>query len=165
MRNNIYCIIGDNASGKTRFLTHLCEENTGVVTNLPIGGGGYFECLDKSNILRATELKPISFGEELWYSSHLSNLYKMIVAKGNYLVLDELDSCLLADDLLRLCACISELRDCWKGIYVSGFSSYLDRLFSRESTHERLCNYCIVDLGLNLVPITEEDADECFDSF
>lgn len=169
MKNNIYLIIGENTSGKTRYLQKLNKENSDngiyTVTNL---SKQYYDIddskirsLENIEIQRFEQLKHHSTSVD--YDGYVKSLFDLICSQGEVLILDELDSKLYVNDITSLSAAISETRDNWKEIFITGYSPYLCRLFKNEELDEYKDNFYIVNKDLELERITEEQADEYFD--
>lgn len=170
MKNNIYLIIGDNATGKTRFLKNIvkCNNKKEVVTNM----SRYKKNIDvDSDKIRSVEqlnnslYRRIDGRKDLNdYEITIRNIFELISARGDILVLDELDAGLKNNDITAICAVISETRDNWEEIYITGYSSYLDRLFNNKTVHMYIPNYFMLDDCLQLKSISEETANAYFDT-
>lgn len=172
MKNNISLIIGDNATGKTRYLKnrieYYIENEIPIVTN--IQDYEKFVQLDKHKVESLENLQMnrynnlIKHNNSRDYDGYVKGLYDLVAAAGNILILDELDYALKSNDVTLLCKAISETRHNWDAILVSGYSVLLDRLFKSEETDEYLANYYMIDNHLCAYSITEEQAYEYFDS-
>lgn len=136
MIDNVMVVIGDNAVGKTRYLEKISIEflnrNSCVVSNLD--KRMYQVNQDKKNIvleLGSEYLRNLMLdGGTNYYDLQTYNLLRYTISDGDILILDEVDVMLKEQDLIDFCSVLSQLRDYWKQIIVSGYSPDLTRLFT-----------------------------------
>ncbi len=136
MLDNVVVVIGDNASGKTRYLEKISKEflnhNLCIVSNLDkrmyqVNQNKKDTVLELgSEYLRNLMLD----GGINYYDLQIYNLLRYIISNGDILILDEVDAMLKEQDLIDFCSVLSQLRDCWDQIIVSGYSPNLTRLFT-----------------------------------
>ncbi len=176
--NNVHAIIGSNGIGKTRFMIKKIEEaknnHLRIVTNLPdyriynsnIIDNNKINALDNFGNPLLNELK-----EDRLVSKEKESLelLRLIMTEGDILILDEIDAFISHSDIPNLMAAIADTKDYWKDIYISGYNSFMDRVFvttdKKDYTTIYDPNYCMVDdSNLELKYITEDEAYEYFDS-
>ena len=134
--NNVILVIGDNAAGKTRYLKQLIKnyQNQGLIVINNINNCVCVEDPVKRDVVLcecSDYLENLLINRQNgWYANHASDLLQMIVSTGDILIIDEIDSLLKTQHLIDFCDAISQLRLHWKKIIISGFSSYLMRVFT-----------------------------------
>lgn len=172
---NINLIIGDNAIGKTRYLKRLagrCQENNyKVVTNI--------DKYNKNVVIDDNKVKlAVSKGNELIeriilnghvkndYDSNLKHMLELVCAKGDILIIDELEAGIDNTNMMWIIMAISDIRELWKEIWVTGYDIALMRLFLDvdEDGHEHIEHrvYTIVN-GSEIKKLAEDEIDEYFD--
>lgn len=134
--DNVMVVIGDNAVGKTRYLRelvrHFRQQGLTIISNLD--NGAYQEDPIKRDIV----LEECSdYLEDLltkrqsgWYHNYTSELLQKITSVGDVLIIDELDSNLTHQHLIDFCDALSQLRNCWEQIIISGYNLKLLRIFT-----------------------------------
>lgn len=173
MEQNIALYIGDNASGKTRTLKKIIKEEkqagNAVVTNLD--NIGYILDKNKFNLLKeskSTLFDRIMIDNEInrLSDSRIKYLFDLICAKGDVLVIDELDTSISTQNMIFVCIAIADCRKLWKRIYVSGYNSDLTRLFTdydpEECVYTTTYNLYYLEDG-KITKVSEDDECEYFD--
>ncbi len=135
MKNNVILVIGDNATGKTRYLRQFRREfiDKGLTVISNFYNSHYEADRRKVDIVLEEE---ICYMEEILTKSasiidlDIQGLLQLMTNKGDVLIIDELDRKLSLQATLDFCIVLSQLRDCWKNIIVSGYNSALLRLFT-----------------------------------
>lgn len=135
MKNNVVLVIGDNAFGKTRYLKQLrkmyIDKGLRVVSNFY---NLQYE-VDPLKVNVVLEEGKEYMEETLIKSAPVIDLYvqgllQIMTNVGDILIIDELDRKLSLQATLDFCIVLSQLRDYWKEIIVSGYNSALLRLFT-----------------------------------
>lgn len=176
MEQNISLYIGDNASGKTRILKEIMKQekrnNNAVVTNLNPYRLNYIPDKNKKQLLlnsnnRLVDVLIADEKIESIYDSQVKSLLELIYAKGDILLIDELDASLKTQDIVYVATAISDCRHLWKRIYINGYSDYITRVFTDydKETYIESTNYNLyyVNDNMHITKITEEDACGYFD--
>lgn len=136
MNENVTVVIGDNAVGKTRYLENLQIEflNNKICVVSNLNNHLYESNSDKKNVvleLGSEYLQTLMLnGGVSYYDLCVYNLLRYIVSDGDILIIDEVDNMLKRQHLIDFCSVLSQLRDHWKWIFVSGYSPDLTRLFT-----------------------------------
>lgn len=174
---NISLFIGKTASGKTRILKEKIQEarkmNDAVVTNLPEYKLAYVSDLAKKRLLLDSNnrlVNDIVMKHEVnsLYDAYISSLLDLIYARGDVLVLDDLDSSLMDQDIVFVSMAIADCRKLWKRIFVTGYSDLLIRLFmdvdKEDYTESVNYNLFYVSDSMKIVRVSEGDSCEYFDT-
>lgn len=135
MKNNVVLVIGDNAFGKTRYLKQLrkmyIDKGLRVVSN-------FYNSQYEADPVKVD----IVLDEEIYYMEEIltksapvidlytQSLLQIMTNVGDVLIIDELDRKLSLQAILDFCIVLSQLRDSWEKIIVSGYNSALLRLFT-----------------------------------
>lgn len=140
---NIHLYIGDNASGKTRTLRTVIQDaqtrDLAIVTNI----AQYALSAYATNPVKLSRIKKVNnelthrlFQSEsyTYQDNMIRNILGLFSAEGDILVIDELDKCLTDQDIIHVCMILSEIRDCWREIHISGYSEHLLRMFTFVDT-------------------------------
>jgi hypothetical protein len=180
MKNNITLVIGDNASGKTRYLNSLKESyrksGLKVVTNLDKYDNINAACdMQKYKLFReeGTEYfnslfdSPILFGDD----KYVKSIIDLPVQVGDILIIDNIDHLVTRQQLIDLCSTLSQIRDYWQRIIVSGYNYEIERIFTKKDFDEDLGYYeqtlynCVyLDKDGNITELTDEgEVDEYMD--
>ena len=126
---NIIYIIGDNASGKTRYLKNIIADakknNYKVVTNIPGDAANYAVNKERLTLLkslnnRLVEKIVIEKNIETSRDAYIEKLFRLFYSIGDILVIDELDINLTIQNIIDITAALSEIRKTWKKIYING---------------------------------------------
>lgn len=177
---NITVLIGENGIGKTRFLEKKAEEsinnNLRIVTNLLDYNIYNSEETDDKKLKDIdyvgnhilSELNKLKVTDK---NSDAQNMFKLVITKGDVLLLDEVDVNMTYSDITGIMSAIADSRNHWKEIYISGYNVLLSRVFVDTDKEDYTTiynpNYCFVrTIGDDVVleHITEDDANEYFDS-
>lgn len=135
MLDNVVVVIGDNGTGKTRHLKQVRREcidkGLTVISNFY---NSYYEA-DHRKVDVVLEEGKEYMGEILTKSAAVIDLYfqdllQLMTSKGDVLIIDGLDRKLSLQGILDFCIVLSQLRDCWEKIIVSGYNSALLRIFT-----------------------------------
>lgn len=174
---NIALYIGDNDYDKTQIMMKIIDtaklQNKQVVTN--IDGYRLEEYVpDKIKFYRVKNVSndlvnKIIIKERIntLHDMFVDKIIKYLYAKGDVLVLDELDVNLSSQEIIYVSMIISEIKDLWTSIHVSGCSEYLLRLFTTidydNYTETYELNVYYVSDNMNSIGIAEDDVIEYID--
>lgn len=173
MKQNIYVIIGENASGKTRYLTKILDEalekGMKISTNIRKFEAMTTDEIDENKvntlIRHRNKLPNMKFEDKK--DNPLHDMYRYLVSKGDILVLDELDFRIGLSDVMMLFKAVADVRECWKEIYVSSYNYNIGRVFldidPEDFTETYTPQFMMVNKKLEAISITEDDALEYFD--
>lgn len=130
--SNVNIILGNNASGKTRYLiskVQTLSQNGVVLHNL-----------NNDYTIRNLDTSKLEFLNEACNSGYESKdgsfldksgieriLLGKILSVGDYLILDEIDSLLPRQRLIDMCSAICDVSSLWKEVWISGHSPVLFR--------------------------------------
>lgn len=135
MKNNVVLVIGDNASGKTRYLKQLRKDYLNMDFSVVSNFYNLQYEVDPVKVNTVLEEEICYMEETLTKKStivdtYLQNLLQIMTNVGDVLIIDGLDRKLSLQAILDFCIVLSQLRDSWEKIIVSGYNSALLRLFT-----------------------------------
>lgn len=173
---NITLVIGDNASGKTRYLKKMLieakKDNLRVVTNIPGYKMPYGIDKERLSLIKNTNnrlIDKIVINEDIETSSdaYISDLLRLLYSRGDVLIIDELDVDLTVQEIVDVAAAISDIRKSWSRIYVNGYSEDITRIFIDKDhvtyTERYIPNILYVDENMNIQNVLEAEECEYFD--
>lgn len=128
--SNVNILLGNNASGKTRYLfskVQTLSQNGVVLHNLNNDYTMHNLDINKLELLNEAcnsgyESKDGSFLDK---SGIERILLGKILSVGDYLILDEIDSLLPRQRLIDMCSAIRDVSNLWKEVWLSGHSPIL----------------------------------------
>lgn len=174
---NISLFIGKTASGKTRILKEKMKQarlaNEAVVTNLTECRSVYVPDLTKKQVLLDSNnllVDNIVAKQKIssLYDANVNDIPNLVFARGDVLVLDDLDSSLMDQDIVFVSMAIADCRKLWKRIFVTGYSDLLIRLFmdvdKEDYTESVNYNLFYVSDSMKIVRVSEGDSCEYFDT-
>lgn len=173
---NITLIIGDNATGKTRYLVEKIIEaqnnKLSVVTNILQYKVDYAIDNDRLALMiglnnrlvdRIVNKRAIKTSED----AHIDALLRLFYSRGDILIIDEFDTELTKQNITDIAAALSEIRTTWRNIYITGYSEYITRVFTEIDEENYTESYMprILYIGDEIKPheVTEDNECEYFD--
>lgn len=173
---NITLIIGDNATGKTRYLVKKIIEaqnnKLSVVTNILQYKGDYAIDDDRLALMiglnnrlvdRIVNKRAIKTSED----AHINALLQLFYSRGDILIIDEFDTELTKQNITDIAAALSEIRTTWRKIYITGYSEYITRVFTEideeNYTESYMPRILYIDDKMKPHKVTEDNECEYFD--
>lgn len=175
-KQNITLIIGDNATGKTRYLVEKIigaqKNDLSVVTNIPKYKSYYAK--DEKRFALMKELnnrlvnRIVNDGKiETTEDAYINALLQLFYSRGDILIIDEFDTELTKQNITDIAAALSEIRTTWRNIYITGYSEYITRVFTEIDEENYTESYTprILYIGDKMKPhkVTEDTECEYFD--
>lgn len=164
MKNNVSVVIGDNATGKTRYLKKLRKDFLNMDFSVVSNFYNFQYSADPLKVNVVLEegkeyMEEILTKKITIVDTYLQNLLQLITNVGDVLIIDELDRKLSLQGILDFCIILSQLRDYWKEIIVSGYNSALLRIFTYDSDGYKESEETLV----NLLYLTNKEVQKITD--
>jgi hypothetical protein len=176
IEQNITLVIGDNASGKTRYLKNKIEEarknNFRIVTNIPGYESEYPIDKEKLALIKETNNRLVErivdkVDINTSIDAYIDNILRLLYSRGDRLFIEDIDIKLTPQNIIDISTAIADIRHTWNQIYITGRNLGLTRMFVDTETFNYTETYTpnIIHIDENMIEhqVTEDEECDYFD--